>query len=112
MILWLTGLSAEKQQRLVNAQKMIKDLDTRNLPKLVHTIGFNPALYQEWLRLDEKKWKTDLLRFESTLCEFCVFLLVLLICGPPALCVQYESGQSCLQLYSCNISSFPFFQSF
>merc|ERR550534_1824459 len=56
------GLSAEKQQRLVNAQKMIKDLDTRNLPKLVHTIGFNPALYQEWLRLDEKKWKTDLLR--------------------------------------------------
>ena len=59
---FLLGLSKEKVERLRSAQQMISDLDRRRLPKSVHVIHFNPALYKEWLKLDEVKWKNDLIR--------------------------------------------------
>jgi len=62
------SLSKEKVERLRSAQQMISDLDRRRLPKSVHVIHFNPALYKEWLKLDEVKWKNDLIRHHDSSC--------------------------------------------
>ena len=58
----ITGLSEEKVERLMSAKRMIADLDRRKLPKVVHAFPFNPALHQEWLKVDEVKWRNDLIK--------------------------------------------------